>query len=40
MEAPELLADPRFADPAARRRHIDELIPIMDAIFAGRDRDE
>jgi crotonobetainyl-CoA:carnitine CoA-transferase CaiB-like acyl-CoA transferase len=40
MDAPELLDDPRFADSTARRRHIDELIPIMDAIFAGRDRDE
>jgi len=40
MEAPELLDDPRFSDAGVRRRHVDELIPIMDAIFAGRDRDE
>jgi len=33
---PELAADERFADFAARDRNRDELLPLLDAAFAGR----
>jgi crotonobetainyl-CoA:carnitine CoA-transferase CaiB-like acyl-CoA transferase len=33
MAAPHIDADPRFASPEARRRHRDELTPILDAAF-------
>ena len=32
----ELLEDPRFADFAGRDRHRDDLLPILDAVFARR----
>jgi crotonobetainyl-CoA:carnitine CoA-transferase CaiB-like acyl-CoA transferase len=40
LDAPELLDDPRFADAIERRRHIAAIIPILDRIFATRDRDQ
>ena len=39
LEQPQLAADPRFADNAARGRHRDELVPQLAAAFAQRDRD-
>jgi formyl-CoA transferase len=34
---PELVADPRFATPPARRANARALIAVLDAVFAGRD---
>jgi crotonobetainyl-CoA:carnitine CoA-transferase CaiB-like acyl-CoA transferase len=33
---PELAADPRFADFAGRNEHRDELLPVLDDVFAAR----
>jgi len=37
---PELAADPRFAHIEARRRHIAELLTLLDALVAGHDTEE
>jgi crotonobetainyl-CoA:carnitine CoA-transferase CaiB-like acyl-CoA transferase len=37
---PELAADPRFETMAGRDQHRDELLPILDAVFARRTVDE
>ena len=34
---PDLVEDPRFAEQAARRAHVQELIAILDAVFATED---
>jgi crotonobetainyl-CoA:carnitine CoA-transferase CaiB-like acyl-CoA transferase len=36
----DLLADPRFADIRTRRQHAEELVALLDGIFATRSRDE
>jgi len=36
VERPEWLEDPRFATMRARREHVGELIPLLDALFATR----
>ena len=36
----DLPDDPRFADLEARRRNLDALLPILDALIAGHDTDE
>jgi crotonobetainyl-CoA:carnitine CoA-transferase CaiB-like acyl-CoA transferase len=33
VQAPAIAADPRFADMEQRRRHRDELTPLLDAVF-------
>ena len=40
IERPDLLADPRFADYRARRRHGAELVAILDEVFRSRPRAE
>jgi len=40
LDHPELADDPRFDSEAKRVEHRDELIPILDAIFATRTADE
>ncbi len=40
MGREELLAEPRFQTPAARREHSGELVEILDGEFAGRDMAE
>jgi crotonobetainyl-CoA:carnitine CoA-transferase CaiB-like acyl-CoA transferase len=40
LDAPELLEDERFVNAIERRRHIAEIVPIFDRIFATRDRDD
>jgi len=40
VDKPEWISDERFVDAAARRRHIDEIIPALDRIFAQQTRDE
>jgi crotonobetainyl-CoA:carnitine CoA-transferase CaiB-like acyl-CoA transferase len=37
---PEWIADPRFATLAARAKNAAELVALLDAIFAGRTREE
>ena len=37
---PELAVDARFASVESRRRHIAELLPLLDALVAGHDTDE
>ena len=36
VERPDWLEDPRFATMRARREHVGELIPLLDALFATR----
>lgn len=40
VDRPEWIEDPRYRDAAARREHVGELIPALDAIFATRTREE
>ena len=40
VERPEWIDDERFATASARRHHVRELIPALDAIFATHTRDE
>ncbi|MEE8472748.1 MAG: CoA transferase, partial [Dehalococcoidia bacterium] len=40
LEAPHLATEPRFATMEARRQSHQELITILDGIFATRDRDD
>jgi crotonobetainyl-CoA:carnitine CoA-transferase CaiB-like acyl-CoA transferase len=40
IDKPEWLTDPRFATMRARRENVRELVPLLDAIFATKTRDE
>jgi crotonobetainyl-CoA:carnitine CoA-transferase CaiB-like acyl-CoA transferase len=40
VDHPEWIDDPHFATGRARREHLDQLIPALDAIFATRTREE
>jgi crotonobetainyl-CoA:carnitine CoA-transferase CaiB-like acyl-CoA transferase len=40
IERDDLIAEPRFRSMAGRRQHVEELVALLDAVFATRPRDE